>query len=289
MNRARGAALLLVLWLIVLLSALVGAFALTAKTEALQGRVLYHGIVAEQAARAGLDYAVTRIEQVDPRLQWLPDGRDYRWRFADAGITVKIVDESGKVDLNQADAVLLGALFEAAGTERDLAAQVAGAILDWRDPDPLTQPAGGAEDPDYASAGRVYGAKDASFESVAEVEQVLGMTPGLYARVAPYLTVYSGRAQPDTTFAPGMVLQAMGLDAGPLLAQRAAWDPSSGTPPPAGQAYVGSNSGTYSIESRARLRNGREAVLRAVIRAGGNGIPGAAYTPLRWEEGASPR
>ena len=288
MNRARGAALLLVLWLIVLLSALVGAFALTAKTEALQGRVLYHGIVAEQAARAGLDYAITRIEQADPRLQWLPDGRDYRWRFADAGITVKIVDESGKVDLNQADAVLLGALFEAAG-EPERAAQVAGAILDWRDPDPLTQPAGGAEDPDYASAGRVYGAKDALFESVAEVEQVLGMTPALYAQVAPYLTVYSGRAQPDTTFAPGMVLQAMGLDAGPLLAQRAAWDPSSGAPPPAGQAYVGSNSGTYSIESRARLRNGREAVLRAVIRAGGNGIPGAAYTPLRWEEGASPR
>ena len=289
MNRARGAALLLVLWLIVLLSALVGAFALTAKTEALQGRVLYHGIVAEQAARAGLDYAVTRIEQTDPRLQWLPDGRDYRWRFADAGITVKIVDESGKVDLNQADAVLLGALFEAAGSDRDRASQVAGAILDWRDPDPLTQPTGGAEDPDYASAGRMYGAKDALFESVAEVEQVLGMTPALYARVAPYLTVYSGRAQPDTTFAPGMVLQAMGLDAGPLLAQRAAWDPSSGAPPPAGQAYVGSNSGTYSIESRARLRNGREAVLRAVIRAGGNGIPGSAYTPLRWEEGASPR
>ena len=289
MNRARGAALLLVLWLIVLLSALVGAFALTAKTEALQGRVLYHGIVAEQAARAGLDYAVTRIEQADPRLQWLPDGRDYRWRFADAGITVKIVDESGKIDLNQADAVLLGALFEVAGSERERAAQVAGAIIDWRDPDPLTQPAGGAEDPDYASAGRVYGAKDALFESVAEVEQVLGMTPALYAQVAPYLTVYSGRAQPDTTFAPGMVLQAMGLDADPLLAQRAAWDPSSGAPPPAGQAYVGSNSGTYSIESRARLRNGREAVLRAVIRAGGNGIPGAAYTPLRWEEGASPR
>ena len=289
MNRVRGAALLLVLWLIVLLSALVGAFALTAKTEALQGRVLYHGIVAEQAARAGLDYAVTRIEQTDPRLQWLPDGRDYRWRFADAGITVKIVDESGKIDLNQADAVLLGALFEVAGSDRGQASQMAGAILDWRDPDPLTQPAGGAEDPDYASAGRVYGAKDALFESVAEVEQVLGMTPGLYARVAPYLTVYSGRAQPDTTFAPGMVLQAMGLDAGPLLAQRAAWDPSSGAPPPAGQAYVGSNSGTYSIESRARLGNGREAVLRAVIRAGGNGIPGAAYTPLRWEEGASPR
>jgi general secretion pathway protein K len=81
----------------------------------------------------------------------------------------------------------------------------------------------------------------------------------------------------------------MGLDAERLLAGRRAWDPASGQPPPEGQGFVGSNSGTYSIESRARLRNGREAVLRAVIRAGGNGIPGSAYTPLRWEEGASPR
>jgi general secretion pathway protein K len=285
-KRAGGAALLLVLWLIVLLSALVGAFALIAKVEGLQGRVLVHGIVADQAARAGLEYAMTRIDQADPRLQWLPDARDHAWRFGDAAVTVRIVDESGKVDLNQAEAALLGALFEAAGSEPRAAAGVAGAILDWRDPDPLTQPSGGAEDPDYASAGRPYGAKDAPFESVAEVEQVLGMTPSLYARVEPYLTVYSGRTLPDATFAPGMVLQAMGLDAEQLLAQRAGTGPGNATP--GGEAFVG-NSGTYSIESRARLRNGREAVLRAVIRAGGNGVPGAAYTPLRWEEGASPR
>jgi len=285
-NAARGAALLLVLWLIVLLSALVGAFALTAKVEGLQGRVLYHGIVAGEAARAGLEYAMTRIDHADPRLQWLPDAREHRWRFGDAALTVKIVDESGKVDLNQADALLLAALFEAVGSEPQAAAQVAGAILDWRDVDSLTQPSGGAEDPDYASAGRPYGAKDALFESVAEVEQVLGMTPALYAQVEPYLTVYSGRTLPDATFAPGMVLEAMGLDADQLLAQRAARDPATGAP--AGDAFAG-NSGTYSIESRARLRNGREAVLRAVIRAGGNGVPGAAYTPLRWEEGASPR
>lgn len=285
MSAARGAALLLVLWLIVLLSALVGAFALTARVEGLQGRVLYHGIVAGEAARAGLEYAMTRIDHADPRLQWLPDAREHRWRFGDAALTVTIVDESGKLDLNQADAALLGALFEAAGSEPQAAARLAGAILDWRDVDPLTQPGGGAEDPDYAAAGRPYGAKDALFESVAEVEQVLGMTPALYARVEPYLTVYSGRTLPDETFAPGMVLQAMGLDADRVLAERLA---RAADGMPSGEAFVG-NSGTYSIESRARLRNGREAVLRAVIRAGGNGVPGAAYTPLRWEEGASPR
>jgi general secretion pathway protein K len=283
----RGAALLLVMWLIVLLTALVGAFALTAKIEHLQGRVLHRGLVAQQAARAGVEYAITRLEDNDPRRQWLADGRDYPWRFDDAELTIRVVDESGKVDLNQADATLLTMLFTVLGTERADAARVAGAILDWRDPDPLTQPSGGAEDPDYASAERIYGAKDAPFESVAEVEQVLGMTPELYAKVEPHLTVFSGRATPDPAFASAEVLQAMGQDAEQVLARRLASNPAND--PAGGQMVVASNSGTYSIESRARLRDRREAVLRVVVRAGGNGIPGSAYTPLRWEEGASPR
>ncbi|HWI24156.1 MAG TPA: type II secretion system minor pseudopilin GspK, partial [Lysobacter sp.] len=31
------------------------------------------------------------------------------------------------------------------------------------------------------------------------------------------------------------------------------------------------------------------ALLRVVVRTGGTGVPGSAYTPLRWEEGASSR
>ncbi len=284
----RGAALLLVMWLIVLLTALVGAFALTAKIEHLQGRVLHRGLIAQQAARAGIEYAIHRVEVNDSRRQWLPDGRDYPWRFDDVELTIRITDESGKVDLNQADATLLTMLFTVLGSEQADAARVAGAILDWRDPDPLTQPSGGAEDPDYASAGRAHGAKDALFESVAEVEQVLGMTPELYAKAEPYLTVFSGRGTPDPTFAAAEVLRAMGQDPEPILAKRRASNPANGDPA-GGQAFMGNNSGTYSIQSRARLRDRREAVLRVVVRAGGNGIPGSAYTPLRWEEGASPR
>jgi general secretion pathway protein K len=282
-RRARGAALLLVMWLIALLTSLVGAFALTARTENLQGRVLSQGVVAEQAARAGLEYAMVRVVDPEPMRQWLPDGRAYAWRFGDAAITVRIVDESGKVDLNTAEAPLLTALFRAVGAEPDTAAGLASAIIDWRDGDVLSQPQGGAEDPQYAAAERPYGAKDAPFDTIAEVEQVLGMTPELYAKVAEHLTVYSGQAEPDQTYASAPVLQAMGVDAGPILQQRAA-------PLVPGQAsLVGSGSGTYSIDSRARLPDGREATLRVVVRAGASGVPGSAYTPLRWEEGASPR
>ncbi|WBX94167.1 type II secretion system minor pseudopilin [Pseudoxanthomonas mexicana] len=283
MTGMRGAALLLVLWLVALLTALVGAYALTARIEALQGRVGSRGAMAQEIARAGMEYALVRVADRNPETHWQPNGRAYAWRFDGHDVQVRIIDETGKVDLNQADVPLLSRLMQALGEPPDASDALAAAIVDWRDADDLSQPVGGAEDGDYAAAGRPYGAKDAPFETIAELEQVLGMTPDLYARLEPFLTLYSGRGQPDATYAQGPVLVAMGMDATAWLAQREA----------AGAAgalqLVGTGSGTYSIESRARLADGRETSLRTVVRAGASPVPGSAYTLLRWEEGASPQ
>ena len=283
MTGMRGAALLLVLWLVALLTALVGAYALTARMEALQGRVGSRGTMAQEIARAGMEYALVRVADRNPETHWQPNGRAYAWRFDGHDVQVRIIDETGKVDLNQADVPLLSRLMQALGEPPDASDALAAAIVDWRDADDLSQPVGGAEDGDYAAAGRPYGAKDAPFETIAELEQVLGMTPDLYARLEPFLTLYSGRGQPDATYAQGPVLVAMGMDATAWLAQREA----------AGAAgalqLVGTGSGTYSIESRARLADGRETSLRTVVRAGASPVPGSAYTLLRWEEGASPQ
>jgi general secretion pathway protein K len=287
LSSQRGVALLLVIWLVALLAALVGAFALIARTEHLQGRVLVRGLVAENAARAGIEYAMTRVAAPDPRQRWLPDGRPHRWHYDDAEVVVEIVDENGKIDLNQADLTLLTEFIRHLGVDQQQATQLASAIIDWRDPDSLSQPIGGGEDDDYAAAGLPYGAKDAEFESVAELEQVLGMTTKLYAKMAPYLTVFSGRGRPDPAFASAEVLDAMGMDGAGLVARREGWNPASGLPAPTlpdGGSLVGGSSGTYSIESRAVLADRRQAVLRAVVRAGG-AMPGAAYTPLRWQAG----
>mgnify|MGYP006361446197 FL=1 len=278
---SRGAALLLVLWLIALLTAVVGAFALTARIEYMQGRVLSHGVVADQAARAGLEYAMTRVVDLDQTRQWLPDGREYPWRFGEAEIVVTIVDESGKIDINAADLELLSALMQAVKIEREPARRIAAAIMDWRDADSLTQAEGGAEDGDYSSDERPYGAKDAPFETVAELQLVLGMTPELFEKLSPHLTVYSGQGRPSDQYASAEVLQALGVDPERALAERR-------RPRQPGEtgSLVGAGTGTYSIDSRARLRDGRVSVLRAVVRAGNSGLPGSAYTPLRWEEGA---
>jgi general secretion pathway protein K len=282
--RARGAALLLVMWLVALMASLIGAFALSARIERLQERVLTRGAVAGSAARAGLEWALVRVGDVDPRRRWIPDGRAYRWQYDGIPVEIRVVDEQGKVDINAADQPLLMALFRALGVPADKAGAIAGAMIDWRDADPLTQPQGGAEDPEYASAGLPYGAKDAPFETVAEVEQVLGMTPAIYALAAPYLTVFTGSGMPDTTFAQAPVLTAMGLDGQAMVEAREAQAPETGT-----IALGGAGSGTYSIRSVARLREGRTAAIRGVVRMGGNGSPGSAYTALDWEEGTTAR
>ncbi len=268
--RQRGAALLLVMWLVLLLSGLVAGYAMSARIESMQGNGLARSVVAGEAARAGAEYAVSRLMEADPAQRWTPDGRAYRVVFDGAQIEVSVRDETGKVDLNAAAPDLLASLLRTQGEPEGSARRIAGAIVDWRDGDNLVQVAGGAEDPNYASAGLGWGAKDAPFETVTELEQVLGMRPALFHSVSPYLTVHSALAMPDANFADTPVLQAMGAERPQRI---------DGTPPVSG-------SGTYSIDSRARLANGRRAQLSVILRVGGNGLTGSSYTPLRWQDGA---
>src|SRR3546814_5257303 len=100
MRRERGIAPLRVRWRTMRRTAGVCTFALTAQMEKRQGRTLSSGVVAKQAARAGFEYALTRLTETDPKRRWLPDGRRYDWAFGDMSVRIEVVDESGKVDLN---------------------------------------------------------------------------------------------------------------------------------------------------------------------------------------------
>ncbi len=56
-RRQRGAALLLVMWLVLLLSGLVAGYAMAARIESMQGNGLARAAAAREAARAGVEYA----------------------------------------------------------------------------------------------------------------------------------------------------------------------------------------------------------------------------------------
>jgi general secretion pathway protein K len=290
-SRMRGAALLLVLWLLALFTGLVAVFAVTARTEGVQGRFLARSAAARYAAEAGLELAAVHLSGPDMLQRWIPDGRPNRVEFEGYTLEVRVLDESAKVDLNVAAPELLIGLMTAVGADYDRARQIAGAIADFRDSDNLLTPEGGAEDPQYQAADLPHGAKDRPFESPTELRQVLGMDPSLYEKLLPHVTVYTGLARPNPTFASPQVLQALGLPADQLsliLAQRTQAVPGQLPQDPAQLGSLAAQgTGTYSISSLATRADGSRAQLRAAIRIGSGGSFGQLYLPLSWRVGES--
>ena len=278
----RGAALLLVLWLMILLIGIISVFALSARTEGLEGRTLARSATARYAAEAGIEVAAYHLQNPDGDARWVPDGRPVEFAWGGQRLRVRVVDESAKVDLNIASPELLSGLMQALGVDFERSRQLAGAIADWRDGDDLLNAEGGAEDPQYASAKLPYGAKDRPFETLSELRLVLGMDPALFEKMRPYVTLYSGLARPSPAYAGKPVLQALGLNedqAAQAIGQREAAAAGGGAP------ITAQGSGTYSISSRATRPDGTRVQIQAAIRIGGGGGFGQLYLPLSWRVG----
>ena len=284
----RGVALILVLWLTVLLTVIAGGFAYSMRTEALAAR----NAVALAQVRALADGAISRVvfELMRPRTvaeTWASDGAVHYWEEGGATIAANAVDESGKIDLNAASDALLKNLFQtAAGVDADTAARLVDAIGDWKDADEVRRPQG-AEAPEYQAAGLSYKPANAPFETVAELQRVLGMTPALYAAVADSLTVFSRQPGVNPAYASRTILLALPnatpevVDAyiaqrNDALAQRL---PLPAFPIAAGAASIN----VWRIRAEATTADGVTFIREAVIRPGGDVLH--PVTVLLWQEG----
>jgi general secretion pathway protein K len=201
-------ALLAVLWVLTLLALMAATFTRTSRTEVNLARNAMERFQAEALADAGIHLAVARLRQPIAQGGWSIDGRVRSLQLEDGEVRILIADEAGKIDLNGAGVELLQALFRALGYDSAESATLADAIMDFRDGDHLPL-LNGAEDERYLAAGLAHDAKDAPFEDVAELQQVLGMTPELFRRVAPVMTVHTRRRQPNEATAPPLVVAAL--------------------------------------------------------------------------------
>jgi general secretion pathway protein K len=272
----RGVALLLVLWACTLLAIMLGGYAMTARTEGLQARYQFAQTQVHYAAEAGLSRAVYGLQ--DPRLaeRWLADGRPYTFRFDGFTVRVSAVDEGGKVDLNSASPLVLQGLFRAAGLRPDEAQKMAAAVVDWRGFDVSRQVGLDV----YAANG--YKPRHSPFLSIEELQQVAGMTPALYRRIAGAITIWSGRESPDPNTAQSLALAAIpGMTperAAQVLAAR------RNTRPGVAGLFAG-NGVTHSIRSEATMADGTRAVLLATVRLQGVRPGAQPYAVLHWREG----
>ena len=144
--------------------------------------------------------------------RWRVDGVAQEFNFGEARVRVAVQDELGRIDVNHADGAILIGLFQSAGFNNSAASRLVDEILDWQDSSGLTH-LNGATAEDYRAAGLSYRPRRGPFQSLDELQLVMDMTPALFRRVEPALTVYSGRQFIDPQFAPPEALAALTMSA----------------------------------------------------------------------------
>ena len=189
-SQQQGLALVVVLWMLVLLTIMATSYSATLRTETLSIAHQTQSANARALAEAGVWLAVRDLLKPLAERQWRSDGISKSIKFAGNTISIRIQDESGKIDLNTAKQELIKGLFRSIKLNEDQIDCITYSILDWRDRDNLVRDCG-AEDADYRAANIDYEAKDGPFNSVEELRLVMGMSEEIFQLVKPALTVHS--------------------------------------------------------------------------------------------------
>ncbi|RRV10684.1 general secretion pathway protein GspK [Pseudomonas sp. v388] len=200
MSGQRGAALLVVLWVLALLGTLLAGVASLVHVQNRQALWQSQHTRALVIAEAGVALAVEALTRRDLRARWRPDGREQFQRFDDSELQISVRSERGKLDLNSALSGDFARLFQACaagpGPAKALARQ-----LDRRR------------------------AESTPLRMLEELRELPGMTQALYQCTLPYVTVWSGEDRPLPDLAA------------PLLAHALNMPPARGLPTDGGQTF----------------------------------------------------
>lgn len=211
LKNENGIVLFLVLWVLTLLSVIVGEFCHAMRTEVNITRNFKEETQAYYIAMAGVNRAVaelirneamsqkTRYPDTEEEEKEKEEEEEIKWRvnadipaihFGDGQFEVKIGNESGKIDINKADDYLLRMMLKGFDLEDSDKDMIVDSILDWRDKNNLHR-LNGAEDDYYRSLPEPYECKDDDFDCVEELMLVRGMTAEIfYGGLRDMVTVY---------------------------------------------------------------------------------------------------
>jgi general secretion pathway protein K len=190
----RGIALFLVLWVMALLTVIAGEFCHAIRTEVNVTRNFKEETQAYYIAVSGLFWAVGGLvvnERV-PRPVKAPGSEegqaDIRPQintdvpaipFGEGQFKIEKMNESGKVNLNRAGALVLKMMLNNFQIEDARKNIIVDSIMDWRDKDNLHR-LNGAEDDYYLSLPQPYKCKNGDFTSIEELLLVRGVTPEIF-------------------------------------------------------------------------------------------------------------
>lgn len=262
-RRARGMALVAVMWMVAALSLLAMSLATSSRGEVRSARSARAFAEAAALGDAAIQLAVRELrfseESVERRIM-LSYTIDHR------PIRVRVTPAAGFVNLNAAEEELLRDLFQhGAGVDADAAQVLAQRVIDWRDPDDAAQPLG-AEDEAYEAAGVAFRTRGAPFDSPADLLQVLGVGFDIYDKIRPFVATHGDGAGVDPLAASTGVLSILArgnVDAARAYAEaRDALQPVIDTTAFTQEHILSSSGSIYYFEAFFPVQDGN-ALVRA--------------------------
>lgn len=217
-SRQRGVALLIAMVILALGASIASAMLWD------RGLAVYRSTLIS-AQRQAWQYdlgAEAWVEQILRRSADKNDTLDSAWArhlpplpVQGGAIRGRVEDLQGRFNLNdlvgtngKADPAALAALKRLLALLQ-IDPNIANAIVDWEDPnDNVTNP-GGAESGYYASLDPAYAPANAPFVSISTLRLVKGITPTIYARLAPYVSALPTATALNINTAPAIVLAAV--------------------------------------------------------------------------------
>lgn len=277
----KGIALLMVLWVLTILMVIVLSFSYMARTETHAALSFKEGSEKKFLAEAGIERGIMEIYYRRQNISvpdsdvWKMDGTPYSDSFGSGNYTVRITDESGKIDintLNDGSGIILKNLLMNSGVQEENADTIVDSILDWKEVvGGGLHRLNGAGDDYYMSLPSPYKAKHANFDTLEELLLVKGVTPAiLYGTgenrgIINFLTVYSKMGGVNVNAAPKEVLTAIpGITpeiADAIISFRANTKITNlqeiGVPAQGNQYINLGESGTFTIEAVGNKGNGK--------------------------------
>jgi general secretion pathway protein K len=222
MRNRRGVALMAALWLVVAIAAVAAQFALEARERRTVGILASERGIQRAAAQGALALTIARLEYAmrtgptgnnvgrlrasDP---WLDADSLYSGEILVDSVPVQVIaqDLGAKLNINMLTETELQTFFSFLLKDYGTATKLAQSIMDWRDADTLPRPSG-AERDDYIEAEKLALPTNGNFRDVGDLQDVMGMTPEIYAEAEPYLTTH-GQGFINLNTAPVPVLRVL--------------------------------------------------------------------------------
>lgn len=288
-----GLILIIVLWVLTILMVIIMSFSMMTRTETYATLSYREGLEKKFLAEAGIERAIIEIFYrnmfrgrdmlEEDRQVWRADGSPYIIPMANGQIVIKMMDESGKIDinnLNDVSGIILKNLLINSGVSDEDASIIVDSILDWKDADDLRR-LNGAENDYYMSLSKPYKAKDAKFDTLEELLLVKGMRQDILfgnnekKGIIEFITLHSNSTTVNLLYAPREVLLAIpGLTielVEEIISKREALTASVSlnvTLPQESARFVSQAGGTnvYTIESAGYKDNEKSAFkIRATL------------------------